>query len=150
MAESRRQGYLDLFHRMEPGARNAFRKIYRIAKSGDPDGRHVVLAMIASARHPSICKLSMSNLMIRMALKQALQEGDLFRAEHYSAVLEDFHAAMDEFMGEIACERYVQGEHSQIHWLTLNNPVLMNHVMSFKEISAPAVRQAKQAGRRAR
>lgn len=147
MGEQRQRKYLQVFQRMEPGAQKALRDIYSQAHNqGDPQGRHVIMAMRAAARYPEIFKLALSNILIRMGLKRASRTGDLRQMAHFSEVRDDFHYALDAFIAP--------RKHPELHRESdlleeayrpvIHNPKALKEVRHFKEQARPAMDRARK------
>ncbi len=106
--EKRQRYYLDYFTALDPDSRQVLRRIYGMATNPDTLPMHVILAMTEAVRNPSIFRLAVQNLSLRMSLKRALRDNAAEKAEKLHETLEDFHVALDAFVGGISLEEAVR------------------------------------------
>lgn len=102
--KKRQQYYLERFERLDPDGQKALHRIYAMAIRQETLPRHVVLAMTAAARNPGIFHLVVQNLSLRMSLNRAFHQNACEKAATLHAILEDFHIALDAFIGKVSLE----------------------------------------------
>lgn len=156
MGYQRQVKYLESFRGMDSSAQEALRDIYRQAhqdQQGDRHGRHIILAMRAAIRYPIIFKLTLSNILIRLSLKNAMVRQDTPQVNRLQEVLEDFHKALDAFMHpdkalqpqtDTACPR----EDLTSKLSILEHPEILDELRRFKQQATPSLERLKQANAR--
>ncbi len=145
MGYQRQSRFLDSFRKMKPAAQDAMRDIYAQAHQGPNGvGRHVIMAMVSAVRHPDLFRFTLANILVRFSLKRATVNGDSQRAILMQEVLDDFHAALDEFMGR--AKQTPDGSSDGKR----QAPAVIRELDAFKNRVRPALEQVKAAGRRSR
>lgn len=98
MSEKRQRQYLEAFLRMRPETRQILREIYTLAhQDRDKMGRHVILAMTASVTNAEIFRLTLFNIVTRLALKGAMVRNEPLMVMRITEIMDDFHKALDGF-----------------------------------------------------
>jgi hypothetical protein len=174
MPGDRQQLFVATFRRMSTDAQKALKAIYDRAhtdgSASSPenfhpeDGKehHVVMAMRAATRFPDIFKFTMMNLATRVVLKMAEQAGNHTLAAKKRALLDDFHAALDEFCGEMAAiatletpahpekslsKSSVTDEYRPPYLWLMTDVERLQDIFSFKSRSTPMVAKVRHCQR---
>ncbi len=101
---ARQTHYLRYFEAMSPEARQALQTIYDAAQATEGGAQHVLHAMQSGLHHPDIFRLARENIALRAAMAWARTIQDDARCQQIAAILEDFHIALDAFMGDLSLE----------------------------------------------
>ncbi len=92
--------YLKRLYKLPPSAQKAVIGIYRVAHHPDWQFLHILMAFKAASTSPSLAKIVIENISLRMARQHALKQHNVPLAQRIENALIGFHDALDLFYAE--------------------------------------------------
>lgn len=157
LGRHKQEHYLRYFTKLDADAEKVLEDIYQLAQHRQTQGSHVITAMAGAMKHPAIRPLVLQNIAIRLWIKLGERLQSDQKRQQLEEVLEDFHVALDAFMGKISldeAERLRETKaHDPTHAMTPQEKAerrdeQMEAALKFREQTKPVIDNIKAKNRK--